>query len=304
MADCHAQLKPLYYREPSLNLGVGEASGRLPHITGAELLDAFGIAERSPNAYMLSSDDYEALAKTYGRVGGMDRMATLVKAIRAERGAERVLLLDGGDALQGSYTALETKGGDMVAVLQALGVEATTGHWEFTLGARARRRAVRRRRTGSGSSGLDVPRRQRARHRLRGAGVPSLAHVREGRRQRRRHRPGLSLHADRQSALDDARAGRSASARRSCAGRWPQARAQGARSSCCSRTTASTSTASSPRRVEGIDVILTAHTHDALPQPVQVGDTLLIASGSHGKFLSRLDLEVERRARAATSPTR
>src|SRR6185503_11101149 len=135
MADCHAQLKPLYYREPSLNLGVGEAKGRLPHLTGSELLEAFSIVERSPHAYMLSSDHYEALAKTYGRVGGMDRLATLVKAIRAERGPERVLLLDGGDALQGSYTALKTKGGDMVAVLKELGVEATTGHWEFTLGA-------------------------------------------------------------------------------------------------------------------------------------------------------------------------
>ena len=120
---------------------------------------------------MLSSDDYEALAKTYGRVGGMDRLATLVKAIRAERGPERVLLLDGGDALQGSYTALKTKGGDMVSVLQALGVEATTGHWEFTLGAQ---------RVTELFGGLDrvglvgprVPRRQRARHRLRRAGVP------------------------------------------------------------------------------------------------------------------------------------
>src|SRR5262245_47154897 len=121
MADCHAQLRPLYYREPSLNLGVGEARGKLPHITGAGLLHAFSIEERSPRAYMLSSDDYEALAKTYGRVGGMDRLATLVKAIRAERGPERVLLLDGGDALQGSYTALHTTGGDMVAVLRGIG---------------------------------------------------------------------------------------------------------------------------------------------------------------------------------------
>src|SRR5262244_2745205 len=96
MADSHAQLKPLYYREPALNLGVGEAKGKVPHLTGQDLLDAFAIPPRSLDAYMLSAADFEALARTYGRVGGMDRMATLVAAIRAERGADRVLFLDGG----------------------------------------------------------------------------------------------------------------------------------------------------------------------------------------------------------------
>ena len=135
MADCHAQLKPIYFREPSLNLGVGHARGQLPHLVGQDFLSSFGISPSSLDAYMLTSADFEALAKTYGRVGGMDRMATIVNAIRAERGTERVLLLDGGDALQGSYTALNSKGADMIAVMQALGIEATTGHWEFTLGA-------------------------------------------------------------------------------------------------------------------------------------------------------------------------
>ena len=152
---------------------------------------------------MLTSADFEALAKTYGRVGGMDRIATLVNAIRGERGAERVLLLDGGDALQGSFTALHTRGADMVEVLQALGVEATTGHWEFTLGRRAGERALRRHHA-AGQLRHSVPRRQRARHGVRGPRVPCHAHVREGRRQRCRDRPGVPLYADRQSALDDA----------------------------------------------------------------------------------------------------
>src|SRR5262245_37977584 len=134
MADCHAQLKPIYFREPSLNLGVGQARGQLPHLVGQDFLSSFGISASSLDAYMLTSADFEALAKTYGRVGGMDRIATIINAIRAERGTERVLLLDGGDALQGSFTALKSKGADMVAVMQALGIEATTGHWEFTLG--------------------------------------------------------------------------------------------------------------------------------------------------------------------------
>src|SRR5262249_34651706 len=98
-ANTLAQRKLLYYREPSLNLGVGDARGRLPHITGAELLNAFQIREASAEAYMLSCDDYEALARTYGRVGGIDRMATLIKAISAGRGTERVLVVESGDAL-------------------------------------------------------------------------------------------------------------------------------------------------------------------------------------------------------------
>ncbi|MGE4187064.1 MAG: thiosulfohydrolase SoxB, partial [Hyphomicrobiaceae bacterium] len=135
MTDCHAQLKPLYYREPSVNIGVGDMIGRPPHLTGADAIKAFGLAPDSLEAYVLTCENFEALARTYGRVGGMDRLATLVHAIRTERGADRCLLLDGGDALQGSFTALETEGGDMIRVMNALGIEATTGHWEFTLGA-------------------------------------------------------------------------------------------------------------------------------------------------------------------------
>src|SRR5262245_7881926 len=133
--DCHAQLRPIYHREPSLNLGVGEAKEQPPHLFGEQLLKAFAIAPGSYQAYMLSSSDYETLARTYGRVGGMEHMATLIKAIRAERGNDRVLLLDGGDALQGSYTALSSRGADMINVLEQLDVAATTGHWEFALGA-------------------------------------------------------------------------------------------------------------------------------------------------------------------------
>ena len=102
--DCHAQLVPLFYREPSINLGVGAARGRPPHITGGELLRHFGLPSKSAAAHAFSSEDFAALARSYGRIGGMDRMATLIKAIRAER-PDRTLLLDGGDTWQGSYTA-------------------------------------------------------------------------------------------------------------------------------------------------------------------------------------------------------
>jgi len=291
MADTHAQLKPLYYREPSLNLGVGDARGKLPHVTGMELLNAFAVPEASRDAYMLSSEDFEALARTYGRVGGMDRMATLVGAIRAERGAERVLLLDGGDALQGSFSALATKGGDMVSVLEALGVEATTGHWEFTLGAR---------RVAELFGDVDRP------------GSSSLAFLAGNVRDadfaepvfnstRLFERGGVAIAVIGQAFPYTPIANprwmmpnwsfgiREGAVRRSVA----EARAQGAQVVVLLSHNGFDVDAKLAARVEGIDIILTAHTHDALPQPTRVGNTLLVASGSHGKFLSRIDVEVD-----------
>jgi S-sulfosulfanyl-L-cysteine sulfohydrolase len=291
MADIHAQLKPLYHREPSLNLGVGDARGKLPHLTGADLLNAFAISDTSPEAYMLSSDDYEALAKTYGRVGGMDRMATLISAIRAERGGERVLLLDGGDALQGSFTALATKGGDMVSVLQALGVEATTGHWEFTLGA-GRIAELFGDADRSGSSGLAFL-----------AGNVRDADFAEPVFESVRHfeKGGIAVAVIGQAFPYTPIANprwmmpnwsfgiREAGVRRSVA----EARERGAQVVVLLSHNGFDVDAKLAARVEGIDIILTAHTHDALPQPTRVGSTLLVASGSHGKFLSRLDVEVD-----------
>ncbi|RAI30608.1 thiosulfohydrolase SoxB, partial [Rhodoplanes elegans] len=134
VTDIHAQLKPVYFREPTVNLGVGDAKGVPPHVTGKALLDAYKVPAGSPLAYALADIDFEALAKSYGRVGGLDRVATIVNAIRAERG-NRVLLLDGGDTWQNSFTSLATKGQDMVDCMALLKPDAMTAHWEFTLGA-------------------------------------------------------------------------------------------------------------------------------------------------------------------------
>src|SRR5262245_62068587 len=291
MADTHAQLKPLYYREPSLNLGVGDARGRLPHITGTELLNAFQIREASAEAYMLSCDDYAALARTYGRVGGIDRMATLVKAIRAERGEDRVLLLDGGDALQGSYTALKTRGGDMVSVLEALGVEATTGHWEFTLGA-ARMLELFGDVSQAGSSAVaflagnvrEEDFQEPVFHATRVIERGGVAVAMIGQAF-----PYTPIANPRWMMPDWSFGLRERELRRTVA----EARKQGAQVVVLLSHNGFDVDAKLASRVAGIDVILTAHTHDALPQPTRVGETLLIASGSHGKFLSRLDLEVD-----------
>lgn len=130
--DCHAQLKPVYFREPSVNLGVGDAVGRMPHLVGEHLLKNIGLRPNTPEAYAFSYLNFEKAAHTYGKVGGFAHLATLVKRMKASRPG--ALLLDGGDTWQGSATALWTNGQDMVDACLALGVDVMTAHWEMTLG--------------------------------------------------------------------------------------------------------------------------------------------------------------------------
>jgi S-sulfosulfanyl-L-cysteine sulfohydrolase len=284
MADLHAQLMPIYLREPAVNTGAGEARGRPPHLTGKAFLEYYGISPRTAAAYALSSNDFIALAHDYGRLGGLDRIAAVVKAVRAERGSDRVLFLDGGDSWQGSLTANRTKAQDMVDCLKLLEPDAMTGHWEFTYGEARLRELVER------------------------LGAPFLAlNVRDNEWQE----PVFDAYklfdkgSVRVAVLGEAFAYTPVANPRWMVPKWTfgireddvrttvaKARKEGAQLVVllshngfdCDRKMAA--------RVEGIDVILTAHTHDALPVVTTVGKTLLVASGSDGKFLSRLDLDV------------
>ncbi len=132
MTDCHAQLKPVYFREPSVNIGVDDMRGRLPHLVGTHFLKATGIAPQTDLAHAFTCLNFEEAAQRYGRIGGFAHLATLVKQMKASRPG--ALLLDGGDTWQGSATALWTNGQDMVDAAKLLGVDVMTGHWEFTYG--------------------------------------------------------------------------------------------------------------------------------------------------------------------------
>ncbi len=284
MADLHAQLMPVYLREPSVNVGAGEARGQPPHLTGKAFLEYYAIPPRTAEAYALSSEDFVALAREYGRVGGLDRIATVVKAVRAERGSDRVLFLDGGDSWQGSLTANRTRGQDMVDCLKLLQPDAMTGHWEFTYGETRLRELIDR------------------------LGAPFLAlNIRDTEWQE----PVFDAYkmfekgSVRVAVLGEAFAYTPVANPAWMIPKWTfgireedvratvaKARKEGAQLVVllshngfdCDRKMAT--------RVEGIDVILTSHTHDALPVVTTVGKTLLVASGSDGKFISRLDLDV------------
>jgi sulfur-oxidizing protein SoxB len=133
MTDCHAQLNPVHYREPSMNMGVGDAFGKMPHIVGDSLLKAVGVPAGSALAHAFSCLNFEEAASVYGRLGGFSHLKVLVDKFRSERPG--ALLLDGGDTWQGSGTALWTNGQDMVDACLLLGVDVMTAHWEMTLGA-------------------------------------------------------------------------------------------------------------------------------------------------------------------------
>lgn len=134
LTDSHAQLMPVYYREPDVSFGAGEGLGQPPHLAGQALLDHYGFRPQSIEAHAFTHLDFVEAARVYGKVGGFAHLAALVKKLTAERGVENTLLLDGGDSWQGSATALWTQGRDMVAAANLLGVDIMTGHWEFTYG--------------------------------------------------------------------------------------------------------------------------------------------------------------------------
>ncbi len=291
LTDCHAQLAPIYFREPSVNLGVGEVLGHPPHVTGEDFLQRFSIPPRSHQAYALSSVDFVALAREYGKVGGMDRMARLIDAIRTERGADRTLLLDGGDTIQGSYTSLQTKGGDMVDVLNQLGVEATTGHWEFAHGAERVVELYGNNETSGTCKAaflagniFDTEWDESVFHatKMFEKGGVKIAVIGQA-------FPFVPIANPRYLVPDWSFGIREKVVRKHVA----EARDAGAELVILLSHNGFDVDRKLAGRVPDIDVILTAHTHDALPAPIKVGNTLLVASGSSTKFLSRLDVKVD-----------
>lgn len=284
VTDIHAQLMPLYFREPSVNLGVGEVKGQPPHLTDAEFRAHFKIAAGSAEAHALTSDDFTSLAKTYGKMGGMDRVARIVKSVRADRGADKVLLLDGGDTWQGSWTALQTKGQDMVDVMVALGTDAMVPHWETTYGADRVKELVEKMPIAFLAQNMRSKEWQEpvfegrkmfekggAKIAVIGQAFPRMA-VANPRWMFPDWEFGIR-DDDMQKQVDDART-------------------EGADVVVVLSHNGYDVDRKMASKVKGIDILLTAHTHDAMPGVVRVGQTAIIASGSHGKFVSRIDLDV------------
>ena len=282
ITDIHGQLNPVYFREPEINLGIGSVNGLPPHVTGKDFLNLFNMTPGSPEAYALTYNDFSALAKTYGRMGGLDRVATVINSIRSDR--PDALLLDGGDTWQGSYTTHHTQGQDMVNVMNALKPDAMTSHWEFTLGIDRVTEIV---------DSLDFPflganifdneweepayepykmfERGGVKIAVIGQAFPYMPIANPGWMF-----PNLSFGIREERMVEVV----------------SEVQALGAELVVLLSHNGFDVDRKLASRVNGIDVILTGHTHDALPEPVLVGSTMLIASGSNGKFVTRLDLDV------------
>ncbi|SHE89280.1 sulfate thiol esterase SoxB [Litoreibacter ascidiaceicola] len=284
VTDIHAQLKPLYFREPSINIGVGDNRGKVPHVTGADFRKLYGVEDGSPSHYALSSGDFSALAAGYGRVGGLDRVATVINQIRSDR--PDALLLDGGDTWHGSYTCYHTEGQDMVNVMNALKPDAMTFHWEFTLGSDRVNEIVEGLPFAALGQNIfdaewDEPAELFPPYKFFERGGVKIAVIGQAFPYMPIANPGWMFpeyafgirDENMQSMVDEVRAA-------------------GAELVVCLSHNGFDVDKKMAGIVTGIDVILSGHTHDALPEPVLVGETIIVASGSNGKFVSRVDLDI------------
>jgi sulfur-oxidizing protein SoxB len=301
ITDTHAQLLPVHFREPSVNIGIGSMAGQPPHLVGRAFLERFGIKRDSADAHAFTCLDFEKSALRFGKLGGFAHLKTLIDRLRSEAGNGRSLLLDGGDLWQGSGLSNTMNGADMVEAANLLGIEAMTGHWEFTYGEKALRDNLERFKgeflaqnvflteeaAFNDAKAFDPASRRvfkpalikevgGARVAIIGQAFPyvPIAHP-------KRFTPDWTFgirEEELQKLVDAVR------------------NVDGADAVVLLSHNGMDVDLKLASRVRGIDVILGGHTHDAIPQPIPVGNaggtTLVTNAGSSGKFLAVLDLEV------------
>ena len=284
VTDIHAQLKPIFFREPEINIGVGDNRGQVPHVTGSDFRKLYGIDDGSASAYALSYNDFTALAQGYGRVGGLDRVATVINHIRSDR--PDALLLDGGDTWHGSYTCHHTAGQDMVNVMNTLRPDAMTFHWEFTLGSDRVTEIIEKLPFAALGQNIfdsewDEPADLFPPYKFFDTGGVKVAVIGQAFPYMPIANPGWMFPEYSFGIRDE-----------NMQVMVNEVRAQGAELVVCLSHNGFDVDKQMAGIVKGIDVILSGHTHDALPEPVLIGKTIIVASGSNGKFVSRVDLDV------------
>ncbi len=301
ITDTHAQLLPVYFREPSVNLGIGAMQGRPPHLVGHGFLDRFGIKSDSADAYAFTCLDFEKSAARFGKLGGFAHLKTLIDRLRSDAGSGHALLLDGGDLWQGTGLANTMQGADMVEAANLLGIEAMTGHWEFTYGEKALRGNLERFKgeflaqnvflseeaAFNGADAFD-PASGRV---FKPATIKELGGYRIA--VIGQAFPYVPIAHPKRFTPDWSFGIREGELQKLIYGLRENDRVDAVVLLSHNGMDVDLKLAS---RVSGIDVILGGHTHDAVPQPIPVsnagGSTLVTNAGSSGKFLGVLDLEL------------
>ena len=289
ITDVHAQLLPIHYREPSVNIGLHDARNRAPHLVGEPFLQRFKIPAGSSTAHAMTYLDYVAAAEQYGKVGGFAHLATLIKRLRADRPG--ALLLDGGDLWQGSATALWTQGQDMVVASKLLGVDVMTGHWEFTLGVDRVMEILENELEGHidfvahNVKDMDFGDPVFASHTLREINGVPVAIIGQAFPYTPIANPSHFTSGWTFGIQE-----------RELQAKVDEVRAAGARVVVLLSHNGADTDIKLASRVSGIDAILGGHTHDAIPEAIEVinpgGMTLVTNAGSNGKFVGVLDFDV------------
>jgi len=299
MTDCHAQLKPILFREPSVNLGIGSMQGQIPHLVGEHLLKRAGVPAGSALAHAYTFLDFERSAQRFGKVGGFAHLATLVKRLKASRPG--ALLLDGGDTWQGSATALWTNAQDMVDACKALTVDVMTGHWEFTYGMKRVKEIVDKDFKAGTGGGAAAHRVDFVAQNVKTADFgdpvfePYVLKEMNGVKvaivgQAFPYTPIANpryMVADWEFGIRDEDMQKAVD----------EARGKGAQVVVVLSHNGMDVDLKMASRVRGIDAIFGGHTHDGVPVAVPVknpgGTTLVTNAGSNGKFLGVMDFEVK-----------
>ncbi|HZD19849.1 MAG TPA: thiosulfohydrolase SoxB, partial [Burkholderiales bacterium] len=283
ITDVHAQLLPVHFREPSVNLAFGKNAGHPPHLVGDALLKHYGIAPATAAAHAFTYLDFQSAAERYGKTGGYAHLATLVKRLRASR--PHALLLDGGDSWHGSATALWTQGADMIGAQKLLGIDYMTAHWEFTYGAERVLAALKELapiqflaqnvRTVDFEDPVFTP------YAIREVNAVPVAIIGQAFPYTPIAHPRYRF-PDWSFGIQETRLQKLVD----------EVRAKGAKAVVLLSHNGMDVDLKLASRVRGIDAILGGHTHDGVPVPVVVGSTLVTNAGSHGKFVALLDLDV------------
>jgi len=289
MTDCHAQLQPIYFREPHVNMGIGAMQGKMPHLVGDKLLQFANIAPGSAQAHAFTYIDFEKVARSYGKVGGFAHLATLVKQLKGSRPG--ALLLDGGDTWQGSATSLWTQAQDMVDACKLLGVDVMTGHWEFTYGMDRVKEIVEKDFNGhidfvaQNVKTTDFGDQVFKPYVIRQINGVSVAIIGQAFPYTPIANPRYMV-ADWSFGIQD----------ENLQSMVDEARGKGARVVVVLSHNGMDVDLKMASRVRGVDAIFGGHTHDGVPIAIPVsnagGTTLVTNAGSNGKFLGVMDFQV------------